>query len=51
MNTTPIGLFVLVAFSLAFAAICVWALWPANRQRLNALGSIPLNEDSDYGQD
>ena len=50
MNTTPIGLFVLVAFSLAFAAICVWAWWPSNRQRLNALGSIPLEEDADNEQ-
>ncbi len=47
MNETIIGMAVLVAFSLSFAAICIWALWPANRQRLKAYGLIPLQEDKD----
>ncbi|MBW8880720.1 MAG: cbb3-type cytochrome c oxidase subunit 3 [Asticcacaulis sp.] len=49
MNTTPIGIAVLVMFTLAFSAICVWALWPGNRQRLKAHGLIPLREDKDNG--
>ena len=47
MNTTLIGIGVLVAFTLSFLAICVWALWPSNRQRLKAYGLIPLQEDKD----
>ncbi len=49
MNTTASGLIVLVAFSTAFLAICVWTLWPSNRKRLKALGEIPLHEDVDNG--
>jgi len=49
MNTTPIGIAVLLFFSISFAAICVWTLWPSNRQRLNKLGEIPLHEDVDNG--
>lgn len=49
MNTTPIGIAVLVAFTVSFVAICVWAFWPANRQKLKAHGLIPLNEDVDNG--
>lgn len=49
MNTTPIGIAVLVAFTLSFTAICIWALWPGNRQKMKAHGLIPLNEDVDNG--
>ena len=48
MNTTMIGLAVLVAFTLSFTAICVWALWPSNRSRMKAWGRIPLQEDGDH---
>lgn len=49
MNTTPIGIAVLIAFVLAFSGICIWVLWPANRQRMKAHGLIPLQEDKDNG--
>lgn len=45
MNTTFIGVAVLVVFTLSFTAICVWVLWPANRRALKAHGLIPLQED------
>ncbi len=47
MNQTHLGMAVLVAFSVSFLAICVWALWPSNRQRLKSYGLIPLQEDND----
>jgi cytochrome c oxidase cbb3-type subunit 4 len=47
MNHTHIGMAVLVAFSVSFLAICVWAYWPSNRQRLKSYGLIPLQEDND----
>jgi cbb3-type cytochrome oxidase subunit 3 len=50
MNTTITGLIVLVAFAAGFAGICVWALWPSNRKRLQGYGEIPLKEDIDNGQ-
>jgi len=28
-----------------FIAIWVWAFWPSNRQRFEAHGRIPLNDD------
>jgi cbb3-type cytochrome oxidase subunit 3 len=48
MNQTHIGIIVLVAFSLSFVAICIWAYWPSNRQRLKSYGQIPLEEDNDH---
>ncbi|ESQ77665.1 cbb3-type cytochrome c oxidase subunit 3 [Asticcacaulis sp. AC402] len=45
MNTTFIGLTVLVVFTLSFSAICVWVLWPSNREAMKAHGLIPLQED------
>jgi cbb3-type cytochrome oxidase subunit 3 len=47
MNTTMIGIAVLIAFVVSFLGICLWALWPSNRQRLKAYGLIPLLEDKD----
>ncbi|HTN41796.1 MAG TPA: cbb3-type cytochrome c oxidase subunit 3 [Asticcacaulis sp.] len=47
MNQTYIGIAVLVAFTASFLAICIWAFWPANRQRLKSYGLIPLQEDND----
>ena len=47
MNTTHIGMIVLVGFVVSFVAICVWALWPSNRKRMIAYGHIPLEEDKD----
>jgi len=47
MTDTQIGMAVLLAFTLSFFAICVWALWPSNRNRLKAYGQIPLEEDKD----
>ncbi|CAL4869619.1 hypothetical protein MMA231_03911 (plasmid) [Asticcacaulis sp. MM231] len=47
MNQTYIGMAVLIAFSLSFLAICIWAFWPGNRQRLTSYGLIPLQEDND----
>lgn len=41
---------VLVAFTVSFAGICAWALWPANRGRMKAYGLIPLQEDKDDGE-
>lgn len=49
MNTNPIGLAVLLFFSIGFTAICIWTLWPSNRKRLKELGEIPLHEDVDNG--
>ncbi len=41
------GMIVLVAFSLAFAGIAVWAYLPRNKSRLQKLANIPFNEDAD----
>ncbi len=48
MNTEPIGIAVLLAFTLAFTGICIWVLWPSNRQSMKAHGLIPLQEDKDH---
>lgn len=50
MNTTPIGIAVLVVFCAAFLAICLWALWPSNRSKMKNYGLIPLQEDDDNGE-
>lgn len=50
MNTSLIGMAVLVAFVVAFAGITLWAFWPGNRNRLKAYGMIPLQEDKDDGE-
>ena len=42
------GIIVLIAFSLAFAAIAIWAYLPKNKARLNAYAEIPLREEH-YG--
>jgi cbb3-type cytochrome oxidase subunit 3 len=34
-----------VIVSLAFVGLIVWVLWPANKARLEALASIPFNDD------
>lgn len=47
IGQTEVGLIVLVAFTVSFLAICVWALWPSNRSRMIAYGQIPLEEDKD----
>lgn len=39
------GLIVLVAFSLAFTGIAIWAYLPRNKSRLQKFGNIPF-EDS-----
>jgi cbb3-type cytochrome oxidase subunit 3 len=39
------GLIVLVAFSLAFTGIAIWAYLPRNKSRLQKLAYIPLHED------
>lgn len=43
------GLFVLVAFSLAFVGIAIWAYLPRNKARFQELGTIPFRED-DHGR-
>lgn len=40
------GMIVLVAFSLAFAGIGIWAFLPRNKSRLNYYGNIPFREES-----
>jgi hypothetical protein len=44
MSQSDIALLILVAFTTSFSGICIWALWPANRQRLKGYGRIPLEE-------
>jgi cytochrome c oxidase cbb3-type subunit 4 len=34
-------------FFLLFAGIVAWAFWPGNKQRLEAQGRIPLEDDRD----
>jgi len=34
-------------FFLLFAGIVAWAFWPGNKQRLEAQGRIPLENDRD----
>lgn len=38
------GLIVLVAFSLVFIGIAVWAYLPRNKKRLESYRDIPLGE-------
>ena len=34
----------------AFMGLCIWVLWPGNKERFERYGSIPL-QDSDRGTD
>jgi len=44
MNAT---LFSLIAVTVGFAALIAWVYWPSRKDRLEALGEIPLDSDSD----
>jgi cbb3-type cytochrome oxidase subunit 3 len=44
MSTT---LFSLIAVTVGFAALIAWVYWPSRKSRLEALGRIPLDSDSD----
>ncbi len=48
MSQSDIALLILVLFTASFSGICIWAFWPANRQRLKGYGRIPLNEDQNH---
>jgi cbb3-type cytochrome oxidase subunit 3 len=34
----------------AFMGLCIWVLWPGNKERFERYGSIPF-QDSDRGTD
>lgn len=36
-----------LAFTLGFLGIVVWAYWPKNKDKLQAHGQIPLNDEAD----
>lgn len=38
------GMIVLVAFTLAFIGIAIWAYLPQNKKRMKLYGEIPLKE-------
>jgi cytochrome c oxidase cbb3-type subunit IV len=35
----------LIYFVAIFAGVCIYALWPGNRERFERAASAPLNED------
>ena len=39
------GIIVLVAFSIAFVGIAIWAFAPRNKNKINAYGTIPFKEE------
>lgn len=43
MNAT---LFSLIAVTVGFAALVLWVYWPSRRERLEALGQIPLEHEA-----
>ena len=48
MNTELSGILVLVAFSVSFFGIVIWAAWPSNKTKLESQALIPfLDEDAD----
>ena len=40
-------LFSLIAVTVGFAALVAWVYWPSRKKKLEALGEIPLDSDSD----
>jgi cytochrome c oxidase cbb3-type subunit 4 len=36
-----------VYFSLIFAVVCVYALWPSNKAKFNHAARIPLDDNED----
>jgi cbb3-type cytochrome oxidase subunit 3 len=46
MNTELSGMIVLMAFSFSFLGIIIWALWPANKAKLERQALIPFAEDT-----
>jgi cbb3-type cytochrome oxidase subunit 3 len=47
MNATLISL---IAVTIGFTALVAWVYWPSRRNRLEALGEIPLDSDSDINK-
>ena len=43
-------LFSLVAVTLGFTLLVVWVYWPSRKNRLESLGQIPLDSESDEGE-
>ncbi len=43
--------FSLIAVTLGFIALVLWVYWPSRRQRLESLGHIPLDDDTDTGRE
>ena len=40
-------LFSLIAVTLSFAALVAWVYWPSRKSKLEALGEIPLDSDTE----
>ncbi len=40
-------LFSLIAVTLGFAALVAWVYWPSRKSKLEALGEIPLDSDTE----
>ena len=43
-------LFSLIAVTVGFAALIAWVYWPSRKDRLEALGEIPLESESEVGE-
>jgi cbb3-type cytochrome oxidase subunit 3 len=43
-------LFSLIAVTVGFTALIAWVYWPSRKDRLEALGEIPLESESEAGE-
>jgi len=43
---TVATLFSLISVTVGFTALLLWVYWPSRRERLEALGEIPFDDDN-----
>lgn len=47
---TGAALFSLISVTVGFAALILWVYWPSRRERLEALGDIPFDDDNNTAE-